>query len=752
MRSFTSSFPYTFPIPWAAPYPLQTAQESASRIPHPKLVLSSGATEYTYYGPDTIISYVHPETDDSHITDILLNNADGAFTSLDLKGFTATLYHGMEIAGGYGYSAVAPQAVADKKCISARGQLFCRLMLTGMPNYLSQQKAKLKYSHNATSTKTVKDLITEIMDGDPVSESLYEQQTTTNANNVADVAANCAGGGQHLIIDARTVTSISFKLKKVGSPSGNITFHIAQYDGDGSFTNEATVVWGNASSLTTSSAWCEATLATPYMTISDDDIVMWWDHFTGDSTNYVSGAYNDFDVKFSEHYINILAYGTKFFDFISDYDCAYKYKYTYAGISVFEDEPSYEVVYDSEDSLIYTYCPAESLIIDESEDRKSVVDGLLWHTGCESRWENDGKLHVFVAVVSGMTYDSEYTLASAGHKFFDKSVQNGLVSPNKYVVRSLLTQSTSYTGNATSAASYALRPVTEYPRIAATSDAQCTAMAEAFISHHELAAQQGGATIPVNVAQELYDYILITDARAGDTKAGNIGALTVYYDSGYFGKARYDMTFQFGKPAVKSVPGAVATAGRSIRINRPPDDPYVKYADISEWIDTVDEEIEKIQLKVGIKKAETPAEILIVESLIGIQTQAGAQKLVWIDDPIYYLSRANKTASNTWEDWDISAYVPGTAFAVVLLLSIHADTIGNDDKALWQVRKAENTDGSYPGMKMNDYAEDGDIEYAEVIVGITLDKILQYQYTITNTSGTAQFDFVARIAGYFQTG
>ena len=750
MRSLTGSFPYTFAINFSATTsPLKTAQESASKVPRCKLVLTSGATEYTYYGPDTVLRFEHSETDDSHVTDLLLNNADGTFTSLDLKGFTANLFHGLDTSIGYQYSCTAPKVVADKKCISYRGKLLCRLLLTGYPDYLRKQKAKLRYEHNATSTKTVKDLITEVMDGDPVSESLYEQQLTANTNNAA--YGTCAGGGHHLIIDGRTVFAISFKLKKVGSPTGNVTFHIAKHDFETGITDEATVVWGNASTLTTSSTFYEATLATPYIVSSEENIVIWWDHATGDSSNYVSGAYNDFDVKSGEHYVNILSSGTEFFDYISDMDCAYKYKYTYAGISVFEDEPSYEVVYDSEDSLIDSYCPAESFIIEEGDNRKAVVDGLLWHTGCQSRWEHDGKLHVFVPTISGTTYDAEYALS--GHVFFDKSVKDGLVSPNKYVVRSLLTQSTSYSGTATSAASYALHPAIEYIRIAATSDAQCAAMAAALISHQELAAQQGGATVPVNVAQELYDYIKITDARAGDSKTGNIGALTVYYESGYFGKARYDMSFQFGKPAVKSVPGAVAAAARNIKLNRPPDDPYVKYADIDYWMDIVDADLEMLLLWSGIKKAETPAEILIAESLVGIQTQTGAQKFVWMDEPYAAVAQLNKTATAAdWADCDVSAIVPEGTYAVYLFLRIGVDAIGADDKFLWQVRKAANTELTYPSMIINDYAEAGDSEYAMVIVGLTSDRIFQFKYTITNSSGAAQGDFVSAILGYWKTG
>ncbi len=746
MRAFTGSFPYTFAINFSATSsPLKTAQESASKINHPKLVLTSGATEYTYYGPDTVLRFEHSETDDSHVTDLLLNNADGTFTSLDLKGFTANLFHGLDTSIGYQYSCTAPKVVADKKCISYRGKLLCRLLLTGYPDYLRKQKAKLRYEHNATSTKTVEDLITEVMDGDPVSESLYEQQLTSNANNTADAAANCAGGGQRLIIDGRTITAIAFKLKKVGSPTGNVTFHLYDPVTD---TELATVVWGNASTLTTSSTWCEGTLATPVTTDAEHDLVLFWDHATGDSTNYVSGAYNNFDVKSGEYYVNILATGTNYFEYISDQDCACKYKYTYAGISVFEDEPSYEVVYDSKDSLIDSYCPAESFIIEESENRKAVVDGLLWHTGCQSRWENDGKLHVFVPTISGTTYDAEYALS--GHVFFDKSVKDGLVSPNEYVVRSLLTQSTSYTGTATSAASYALHKVTEYIRIAATGNAQCAAMAAALISHQELAAQQGGATVPVNVAQELYDYIKITDARAGDTKAGNIGALTVYYDSGYFGNARYDMYFQFGKPAIKSVPGAVSDSVRSIRLNRPPDDPYMKWNDVGEWMDEVEIGLEKLLLWSGIKKAETPAQTLIAESLVGIQTQAGAQKF-GLPEGYTELLLTSVTSDTGWVDLDLSSYVPVGTVAAIIQIYIKPQVIGNDDNLSVRLRKKGLSD-VIPEFEVGDYAEAGEDHFSQVIVGVNTDRLIQYNLNITNTSLSAEFVVTLELQGYWKTG
>jgi hypothetical protein len=213
------------------------------------------------------------------------------------------------------------------------------------------------------------------------------------------------------------------------------------------------------------------------------------------------------------------------------------------------------------------------------------------------------------------------------------------------------------------------------------------------------------------------------------------------------------MTFQFGKPAIKSVPGAVSDSVRSIRLNRPPDDPYMKWNDVGEWMDEVEIGLEKLLLWSGIKKAETPAQTLIAESLVGIQTQAGAQKFVWLDEPYAAVAQLNKTATAAdWADCDISSIVPEGTYAVYLFLRIGVDVIGADDKFLWQVRKAANTEGAYPSMIINDYAEAGDSEYAMVIVGLTSDRIFQFKYTITNSSGAAQGDFVSAVLGYFKTG
>ncbi|MDD5338432.1 MAG: hypothetical protein PHG35_03350 [Dehalococcoidales bacterium] len=726
---------------------LTAAQGLASRIPRPKIVLTLGAVTYTFEGGSKLLECSHSESEDSHINTAVLNNADNAFDTLDLKGYAATYNDGFEGAIGKEYSAHAPLTVKELRTDSYRGRRIARLYCTGIPDYLKEQHANEDYYHHQSSTKTVKDLITELFTNTPVAENLTEEQAIYNGYAAATGAIdNRAGGGQHRIIDGKKIIGLAFKLKKAGSPSGDITFHLTDADTQ---TDLASVVWGNASALTTSVEWKYKAFASPYTTDPDHDVIIWWDHSGGDSSNYVSGAKNDSDCKAGEHYVNILYAGTDYFEYISDEDCAYRYVYEYAGITVFSGEPVYIVDFDSEDSLINTYCPADSFIIREGDDRLTILDRLLWHTQCQRRFKANGHISIFVPVTTGTVYDKVYVMT--GHKFFARHEQDGVVEPNKYIVKSLKGASNSYTGTATSATSWGLHPVAApIVRIAAESDAQCVLMAQALISRQEIAAQRGGATVKADCGLELYDYVNIV---GNTSKAGNIGYAVTTYDSGWNGGVPvYNTSFGFGGVAVKSVPGARASKLRDMGLNIQPESPYVTPEIFLPWSIDVANAIEKLNIAVGLEAADTPAEVLIQEALVGIQTQAGAQKLVWIDDPIDYLSRGNKTASNTWEDWDISAYVPSTAFAVVLLLSIHADTIGNDDKALWQVRKAENTDGSYPGMKMNDYAEDGDIEYAEVIVGITLDKILQYQYTITNTSGTAQFDFVARIAGYFQTG
>src|SRR3990167_4884363 len=116
------------------------------------------------------------------------------------------------------------------------------------------------------------------------------------------------------------------------------------------------------------------------------------------------------------------------------------------------------VTYDSEDSLIDTFKPADYFRIAIGDTRQAKVKELLSHTKCVGIFKADGQFHISSPTVSGTTYDYEYNdaLLAANHTFFSKVYRNRLVLPNKITVKSSEAHSPPYTGSATDATSYAL--------------------------------------------------------------------------------------------------------------------------------------------------------------------------------------------------------------------------------------------------------------------------------------------------------
>ena len=191
------------------------------------------------------------------------------------------------------------------------------------------------------------------------------------------------------------------------------------------------------------------------------------------------------------------------------------------------------VTYDSEDSLIDTFKPADYFRISTGDTRKAKVRELLSWTKCVGIFKADGQLHIFSPVVSGTTYDYAYddTFLSTNHTFFSRVYRNRLVLPNEIVVKSSPDHSPQYTGDATSAASYALLPKTDYKIMRLTSTAQAEAIAAAIIQRLEVDHARGNGYAPMNVGQEVYDYINVTSEAAANSRAGNIGYLTRVWDA-----------------------------------------------------------------------------------------------------------------------------------------------------------------------------------------------------------------------------
>ncbi len=272
-----------------------------------------------------------------------------------------------------------------------------------------------------------------------------------------------------------------------------------------------------------------------------------------------------------------------------------------ATLACFSHCTAYTVTWDSEDSLIDTYIPADNFRISYNESRLSVIKRLFAPTKCVIRFEADGNPHVLVpkrtedaatwvantaystgaivipttpndyyyicttagtshasveptwttdigdtfndggTLVWTLAYDYEYTRASTDHNFYEKGYRRRLVVPNKVIVESHPDSDDSYTGNATDSTSYSLLPIETHKRLRVASNAQAALVAEALIAKAQAAAEQGHASAPVNVGAEVFDYVNVIDAWSSDYREGN-----VLYQNTHYTPGKFDFEFRFG--------------------------------------------------------------------------------------------------------------------------------------------------------------------------------------------------------------
>ncbi len=200
-------------------------------------------------------------------------------------------------------------------------------------------------------------------------------------------------------------------------------------------------------------------------------------------------------------------------------------------LACFNHTTKYNVVFASEDSLMGTYIPKNSFKIYTGGSRLAALQRLLSYTRCAMLPRADGNLHILVPTTTGIVYDYTYSLQdpNARHAFFSKAYRKALVFPNHVTVRSLKDDAVQFSGTATSAASFALMPTHAYYETSLVSNAQATSIAQAIIFNSELNSEKGAFSCPMNVGQELYDYVRVIDERQKDFRVGNIGSIRRQY-------------------------------------------------------------------------------------------------------------------------------------------------------------------------------------------------------------------------------
>jgi len=213
-----------------------------------------------------------------------------------------------------------------------------------------------------------------------------------------------------------------------------------------------------------------------------------------------------------------------------------------ATLACFNHCTAYDVVWDSEDSLIDSYQPKDDFRIYHGGDRLSAINRLLRYTNCVMRAQADGKLHIFVPTTTGTTYDYEYSLET-GHAFFGKALRNRLVMPNYVKVHSREEDDPYYSGTAQDSGSYNRLPKHEFHQKRLDSNDQAKDIAEAILAKAQMWSEAGSAQVPMNPGAEAYDYVKVTDARQEDYRVGNIGTITHKYTAN---KNVWTTTFTFG--------------------------------------------------------------------------------------------------------------------------------------------------------------------------------------------------------------
>ena len=394
---------------------LTAAQKTTPKNALIKIVLTQGANEYTYTKSRILISD-HREESLSQKAEVLLDNSDGALTSLDFKGYKGVISYGINTSAGDEYSACAPLYVIPQSLQSRPGRLTSLLSLKGIPDLLDDDRASGIYFPELADT--VKDVIAGILGA---TISVYSHCTAYTVNWDSEDA----------VID-------SFSPKQ--------TIRIME----GMTRKQAILL---------------------FLQFTKCMILFKADGQAYVSVPKISGA----------TWTANTAYAANDYVQPSTPNNNFTYQCTVAGTSHATTEPTWPTTAGN-----------------------TVSDGTVTWTA--------------------RAHDYTYTTPSTAgaHPFYSKSYGSRLVIPNYFTVASLVGDSPAYSGYATDP-DYTLIRKDDFLRIRAASNAQCTSIAKANIAKAQLSRDGGSINAPLNVGAEALDYIKATDNIESDTLIGNCG-------------------------------------------------------------------------------------------------------------------------------------------------------------------------------------------------------------------------------------
>ena len=190
---------------------------------------------------------------------------------------------------------------------------------------------------------------------------------------------------------------------------------------------------------------------------------------------------------------------------------------------------SVDVDIDVSDGIVDTYKPPYSTVMGQTTFLQ-VVQDMLRKTKLGFRMQNDGDLHLFeIDDVPGnevYTYDTD-------HVFYVDIRDLSLMLPNRVICVDGEGGHYGSAENATAIAAFmAITSFIGADKL--VNDAEADSIAAAELARSEWNSAAGNIVAPMNVGQELFDYIKVIDSRNDITYYGWVGGIVREWESGVY--------------------------------------------------------------------------------------------------------------------------------------------------------------------------------------------------------------------------
>ncbi|KKK57506.1 hypothetical protein LCGC14_3053790, partial [marine sediment metagenome] len=205
----------------------------------------------------------------------------------------------------------------------------------------------------------------------------------------------------------------------------------------------------------------------------------------------------------------------------------------------FTHTQSFTITFDApEETILDSITPGDSFRVGFRETRLSVFKKLMAYVKSVPLVKADEEIHIFNPTVSGAVFDYEYFLDVVDeHTYFTEGFRRRLVVPNLLKISSHPDSGTAVAGSAdfsglSTASDNSLLDIRDFDRVRIASNQEGKDIADARIQKLEQAADKGYLISTINVGQEMYDYIKITDRRLSLNRQGNVGQIIERYKPG----------------------------------------------------------------------------------------------------------------------------------------------------------------------------------------------------------------------------